>query len=131
DALRELLAVGPDTLALDPDSGAVREGGVGSRIVWVDSALGAKPRDGPIHETAVDERKAEHVGYSLSHRRLARGDPAVDGDDHWRPAALRSAAISPSRSTRQFPGKCFATGRSRRYAGRRDRPRRCAWSFAK
>ena len=51
-------------------------------VIAIDSALGAESGDGAIHQSAVDERKAERVGHALSHRRLARRDTAVDGDDH-------------------------------------------------
>src|SRR5256885_7889610 len=103
DALRELLAVRPHPLALDSDQRAVRESGRCFRIMWVDPLLGAKPRDGAIHQSAVDEGKPKRVRDAPSHRRLARSDAAVDGDDHGRPDALRRAATSASRSTRQFP----------------------------
>src|SRR6266480_2602046 len=77
----------------------------GLGVTRVDAALGSHPCDGPVHQSAIYKRKAELLGDALADRGFARRHPSVDRDDHGssRPVARRSAATSPSDSTRQPP----------------------------
>src|SRR6266480_5973629 len=105
DAVGQLGPIRPNPLALHADDGRLGERCHRVAVARVDASLGREPRDGAIHQAAVDERKPEPLGDATAHRRLARGDATVDRDDHLgsSPVARRRASTSPGESTRQSP----------------------------
>src|SRR5690348_1481738 len=105
DALGELVAVGPHTLAVDADLRRLGQPRDRVAVVRVDPAHRGEACDGPVHQAAVDEWKAQALGDAPAHGRFPRGDAPVDRHYHRgsSPVARRSAATSPLDSTRNPP----------------------------
>ena len=101
-----VLAVDPQTAALDPELHPVRQAGQVGAIGEFHPPLQSQQGDGSIHQPAVYERQLECFGHPPADGRLARARRPIDSDNQLsNPTARRSDSTSASLRRRQLPGR--------------------------